>query len=1120
VTSKEALGGAETLRLDAGAAPVLDAGPAPTLPLHGAAADHEVAPVQPGAATDHEIAPALPGAVDPEVAPALPGAAPAREVAPTLRLRGAAADRATAPTLPPSTAARVSRINAATLPPEPTAEPWPAAHDLTLDPALATWDRYELLGPLGKGGMGVVYKARDRRLDRVVAIKFLLGVDPGLAMRFLREARAQARIDHPHVCRVYEVGEIAGRAYIALQFVDGIALHDAAPRMSLDGRVAVLRDAALAIHEAHRLGIVHRDLKPANILVEHTADGRWTPIVMDFGLARETTVEIGLTQSGAVLGTPAYMSPEQAHGDVRLIDRRSDVYSLGATLYELLTGRPVFVETSLARALSQVIHDEPPPPRGLVPSLPVDLETIALKCLAKDPAQRYPSARALADDLGRYLDGEPILGRRQSRWQRLRQRARRHRALVAVGASSLAFIAVVGALGVRAWLDSRSERARAAERTVLAGQLGQDTKDAEFFLRSAYLAPLHDTRPERARIRERLAAIAVTHHDLGRLGDAILHDALGRGHLALHDWQIAADELAQAAALGTATPELHAARGRALGELYARALDEARRQEDKAWVARRQRELERQYLAPAVLELLLARSASDSPELIDAQIALFHREFAAAEQLAATAAQRAPWRFEAHKLAADAAYGAAIAVFDRGDYDAARPALERATALYGKASEFARSDASIYEAAAQSQLQLAELDYRQNRSPRAALQRALDVIERAIRAAPDDTSAYTTKGYILLRWSRTPGPDGVVERRALLDRAAEANLRATEIAPRNARAWDALGNVYVYRGISDHYRGRDSFPWWTRALQSFDKALALAPNDAWICNDIGAAHRWQGTALDARGDDPTSEYQVALTFYTQASTIDPNYTYAWSNRADLQLMIAEHLYQAGDNPETRIADIQRAGERSLTLDPNFHLALSTLIRAHILIADYREITGGDPASETANAQHYLSRLEQIRPGAMENWLYRAHLANIQARSLLHPGHDPSDVVRVARAAIGEALRLVPDYPDSHVEAAQVDLIEAKWLRRNRGDATSLLKHARAECERAIALDQNYTDAQITAAEAYLQSATVERSRTLAARGLDYADRAVALAPRFPRAHAVRAELQRLVAPTP
>ncbi|HNN96488.1 MAG TPA: serine/threonine-protein kinase, partial [Pseudomonadota bacterium] len=267
------------------------------------------------------------------------------------------------------------------------------------------WDRYEFQKKLGQGGMGAVYKARDRRLGRDVALKFIRGGDPNMVMRFLQEARAQARIDHPHVCKVYEVGEVEGKAYIAMQYVDGHSLNRAAKDLSLTEKVLLMRQVAEAMHEAHRLGIIHRDLKPDNIMVERLTDGTLSPVVMDFGLARESGDNRGLTESGAVMGTPAYMAPEQARGDVRTLDRRADVYSLGATLYDLVAGSPPFDAESIVDVLMQVMNEDAVPLRNRLPSVPSDLETIVMKCLRKEPGARYDSAKALADDLQRYIDG-------------------------------------------------------------------------------------------------------------------------------------------------------------------------------------------------------------------------------------------------------------------------------------------------------------------------------------------------------------------------------------------------------------------------------------------------------------------------------------------------------------------------------------------------------------------------------------------------------------------------------------------------------------------------------------------------------------------------------------------
>ena len=276
--------------------------------------------------------------------------------------------------------------------------------------ALAAWPQFEVGELLGEGGMGQVFRAVDTVLKRTVALKVLRRQDPHLLGRFLQEAQTQARVDHPNVCKVYEVGEVAGHPYIAMQYVHGQTLDQAAVGLSLEQRVVLMRQVAEAVHAAHQLGLIHRDIKPSNILVEQVEGQGFVPFVTDFGLARETSAP-QLTQTGTITGTPQYMSPEQARGSAALLDRRTDVYSLGATLYELLTGRPPFTGGSAVEVLLQVVESDPPRVRQVAPEVPEDLETIVLKCMDKEVGRRYESARALAEDLQRFLSGDPILAR-------------------------------------------------------------------------------------------------------------------------------------------------------------------------------------------------------------------------------------------------------------------------------------------------------------------------------------------------------------------------------------------------------------------------------------------------------------------------------------------------------------------------------------------------------------------------------------------------------------------------------------------------------------------------------------------------------------------------------------
>ena len=913
--------------------------------------------------------------------------------------------------------------------------------------------RFELGELLGEGGMGRVYEAYDPRLSRTVAVKVLRGESAESVRRFIREARAQAHLSHEAICPVFEAGEVDGAPYIVMQRLHGRPLEEAAREWSLEQKLDVLRRVAEAVHEAHRSGLIHRDLKPGNILVESRRDGRLKPYVLDFGLARQTTPEASfqeaLTVEGSALGTPAFMAPEQVRGKAELQDRRTDVYALGATLYRLLAGRGPYCEEGLD-LLRAIVEGEPAP---LSPAqAPPEVAAIVFRCLEKDPGRRYGSARALAEDLGRYLDGEPVLARPAGRWYRLRKLLIRHAALTMVSGASLMLLLLAFGWG---WLNAW--RGEARQRWIL--EFTEQVEEVEALARYSHLSPLHDVRPDRRLLRRKMETIRQMMGQAGDLGRGVGLYALGRGSLTLEDLEAARRYLEGAWAAGYRAPEVAAARAQALSALYRQHLAAVDLVRD--WEARdRLRQgLEERYGTPARI-LLAARTKAEASseggrqdQALLAALSAFHQNrFQVALAILEQADGRQPWRYELDKLEGDVHRAWAARLHAGGDGERARDELRRAREAYRRAARVAQSDPSVHRVEAEAVALELGFEVLRGEDLSEVFEAGRASVRRALTADPDDPRSLLWKARLhrlmaqsLRTRSQDPTAHLALAREAA--EAAEAGLEDPSEALREL-ARIAWGNAQWRRR-----RGEDPNAEIEATIEALER-VEEPWRDFIYYNTLGMAH---GTLADhrlTRGQDAGASLDRAIHAYRQAIERHSAPFAALSNLG-ASLLKKTDLPGTPD-PVATLEDAVRVLLRARSLEPDHVAPHYYLGRCYLRLAQ-----GGDGASGLLDERALLAAQSYERALAENPAMAQLHNAlgevrHLQALAAWDRGEDPDPFFRLARQAYRRGLAQAPGEVLLHQNLAWTAYFQAKFRVRQGEEAGALLAEAAAEARRALA----------------------------------------------------------------
>ncbi|HJV22196.1 MAG TPA: serine/threonine-protein kinase [Holophagaceae bacterium] len=780
--------------------------------------------------------------------------------------------------------------------------------------------RYQLRELLGEGGMGRVYKAWDALLEREVALKFIRNDDLLEAQRLLLEARIQAGLDHPAVAKVFEVGDWDGRPFIAMQMVRGETLDAAARELSWKAKAELMARVAEAVHAAHLQGLVHRDLKPANILVETGPGGERRPFVLDFGLARGA-VPSGSSLAQLPAGTLAYMAPEQASGTAS-VDARSDIYSLGATLYALLAGGPPFAEAGSARAsevpaeasdsarlpeaqfalFRAVLEEEPRPLRRRVKGLPRDLETITATCLQKDPRLRYASAQALAEDLRRFIDGHPITARPPSLLTRTTKLVLRHRALTGLAAGALLALGALQVSAVRRTWRAGAESVR----------LGAEAQDLEAQLRMAYLRPRHDLRPDLVAARTRLARLEATVREGGRSLQGPGAYALGRAHLALRDYEPAREALERAEGLGFRGPDLALALGTTYGELYRARRAEVDRIADPALRRKALAEADHEVRDRALEHLReAARERGDGALYAEGLLAFYQDALDEALAKARAAIARNPALFEARKLEGDVLLDMGRKKVFAGDMKGGLPAFELSREAYARALDMARSDPTLHRAEGKRCYILAYAQLARGLDPSETLTQGLAAVASASEVNPDDSSTAHLGANLCLEQADLESKLGRSPAEALRRAQAFAE-RGIALAPNRSDSWEILAAVCGARV--------DGLPWGDAAIPPLVERGLTATNWALQINPVSNnAHYIRAMLLlnrallqDSAGRDPRSDLGEGIEHAQKAQALGGNRPLALMAEAQLSSTLALYEVERGVEAE---AAATRATER-------------------------------------------------------------------------------------------------------------------------------------------------------------------------------------------------------------
>jgi serine/threonine-protein kinase len=855
-------------------------------------------------------------------------------------------------------------------------------------------------------------------------------------------------------------------------------------------------------------------------MLEPSEEMEWKPYVLDFGLARDQDAP-GLTRTGMAVGTPYYMAPEQVAGNSDHLDRRTDVYGLGATLYELLCGMPPYQGSSGGEILLQILKNDPVHIGKVAPKTPQDLQTIVMKCLERDASRRYDSAKSLSEDLQRFLDGDPITAKPTSFSYRLFKRAKKNKLATGIALAAAAITVIFA--GTFLWVQWQNKL-----RAEYAREFGDEVKNIQSILPNIYTAPLHDVRSEIAALRSRLKRMEERVKQGGRPAQDPGNNALGQGYLALGEIEKAKEHLEKAWKAGHHSPSTAYALGQTLGLLFQKKLGEAERitSQDVRQILKQQ--YEKEFRDPAVSYLKKAEGSVESPAYVEGLIALYEKRYEDALKKSKEAYQQSKWSYEAKTLEGKALAGIAQKKSEAGDFKGAVQQYGAAGESYAKAAELGRSRADIYLSDCDRWGKTMIAQTYTNVGPGAPLQKAEETCNKAILVDPDNPTSYIRKAFIYSRLARSTLYSSDEDPRPLTKKAIEI---AKEAVRKDPKSWEAHSLMLGVNQLASEYElrhGIDPTKSIAEAINQANQGLKIRENSPGILNILGITYSLLGEYETQSGKNPIASYKKAIQQYQRIEQLDksfetgmetgiaywfigiyqmehgedpkssfenaieqlkkslkdsPDDPYFLYNLGIVYTSLGKYEMSLGKNPLPTFGRALEVKQKAVKFIPNNSYILNGVGSDYAIIASYLVEQKKDPTTELNEARKILTQALQVDEKYYLPYAYLGDTEMASAKWAMMQGQSPVTYFNAARKAYHRSIECNKEEPRTYALMADVYQWEADWQIQQKRSAYPSIKNGMQWINKGLKLNADNSFAIAVQGTLFLQQARTESNST-------------------------------------